>query len=179
LFKLRHCNKHWQQTLHSQLQQCNMSNLLQIAPRIVQYTPAISAPLTLTGSTVISMQMNPKTFSTTYTHFHLTAGTHFIISLHFAHLTFSPTDSTVKLQANFPNWYAYSSSLCPPFSWQIFLIIHDFEKCNFILMHSSNLDWFQLTVVIILQTACWSINRGGRAGSKVLCWAAEVKYNRR
>jgi len=36
-------------------------------------------------------------------------------------------------------------------------------------MRSSNLNSYQLTLLIILQTACWSIKRGGRAGSRVLC----------
>jgi hypothetical protein len=43
---------------------------------------------------------------------------------------------------------------------QIFLIICEFEKCDFILILSKNLEHFQSVVLALMWTACWLIMSG-------------------
>jgi hypothetical protein len=114
--------------------------LLQLAPWIVQSTPATSAspPPTLTGSTVTSLKLNSKNFlihlciPSSHRRYplplcHFQSNTFYLLfSIYFSCLTFCPIDSTC---------------LIPPFPRQVFLIIRNTEDCNFTLMHSSNLDW--------------------------------------
>jgi hypothetical protein len=47
---------------------------------------------------------------------------------------------------------------------QALLIVCEFKKCHFILMHSTNLDHFQLTALTLMWTAFWLIDTSGEKG---------------
>lgn len=56
---------------------------------------------------------------------------------------------------------------CPlkqAFGMPVVLVTREFENRDFVLMCSTNLDSFQLTVFILMGTACWSVERGGEKG---------------
>jgi hypothetical protein len=49
------------------------------------------------------------------------------------------------------------------------MIICEFEKCDFISMRLTNLGWFQLIALALMQVAWWPIERGVEKGGWVLC----------
>jgi hypothetical protein len=60
---------------------------------------------------------------------------------------------------------------------QVLLIIWESEKCDFILEHLTNLDWFQSVALALMWIAYWLIKRGGRRGNGVFCewWMMNVR----
>lgn len=46
-------------------------------------------------------------------------------------------------------------------------------------MHSANSDQFQLTAFILMQIACWPIERVGEKGQQDIVWLTDEEYKGR
>jgi hypothetical protein len=63
---------------------------------------------------------------------------------------------------------------------EICLIIWKLKKCDFILMQSTNLDQFQLMVLVLMQIACWlTMSSGENMESNTLWMILDVCDKRR
>jgi hypothetical protein len=56
---------------------------------------------------------------------------------------------------------------------QVVFVIYEFKKCYLILMHSTNLDQFQIITLALIQTACWLTDRGREEGELNTVWVTE------